>query len=155
MTFDVIGIMGQAWNVSDVPRMSPSEEATVVAWFVWIPNVHPIWDCYMFAVISLDSIPGVPDAYKKYPEATWEFGVYALNPEMSPSPENYGTWGPMLPPNITVQFDGCSKEKAIELCWLVVNAALAGHLPVEPDDFDGARKAWKECIWNTVHCQKH
>src|SRR6266576_2963254 len=52
----------------------------------WLVNgaFHPFWSWWHIGVISLKDFPGMPPAHKKYPEAEYEFSIFALNPDPDP-----------------------------------------------------------------------
>jgi hypothetical protein len=108
----------------------------------------------MVAVISLGDIPGAKSAFKKYPEAEWEFAIYALDPDKNPHPEDSFSWLPLTPANVTVHFHGCDADTAIRTCGFAVQALLNGLLPIEPDDYPGSREQWERSIRATASCKE-
>ena len=151
---DLTGAHGGAWNVSHVPRMSEAEQCCKAAWVVDLPGQHPVWRCYLLAVIALEDIPGVPPAHRCYDGAEWELALYALDPDSGPNPEDYWSWRPLLPANVVVQFDGCDEDRAVEVCSLTAQALVGGVLPAEPDDYVGSRQLWSDRVKATAGCRR-
>jgi hypothetical protein len=153
-TPDLTGPFGEAWDISDCDRGTPDQEATVAGWIVHLPQSHPLWHYYLFAVVHLRDLPDQSrPPYRSYPEAEYEFMVAALDPSGQRrhpfSISDRESWVPLTPLNIVVQFDtGRPDSEAAEVCRLAVQHALDG-IGVEPDDDAQVRPYWEALIRNT------
>src|SRR6185369_12538005 len=68
----------------DVERPHISQSATLGAWVLWLPGWSPAWDMFILSVVHLRPIEGdVKQATLKFPEATHELILAAIDPEHS------------------------------------------------------------------------
>lgn len=145
---DLSGHAGRAWRVPNRSR-TPDHAATLGQWLVQVPGAHPFWEHWAVAVIHLRPLPGAKAAHKRYPQAEYEFVIFAIDPTTAPEPdpdkadEGY----PFLTPvDVAEQFHGVSDRDAVRICDAAVRAILSGD--VSPDqDF---RPMWKALIRDTV-----
>ena len=75
---------GRAWDRSrfSLEAGDPNDwMATAASWVVSSSCFHPFWDAWNVYAVSLKEIPGVRAATKQFPEADWEIGIYAIEPE--------------------------------------------------------------------------
>lgn len=118
------GPCGRAWDVTNVSHMGVSD-AVRAAWIVDVPDAHPFWSKYLVAVVDDEDQP--PLIVGEH----YELAVYPLDPSAHPIPEDYWSWLPMLPANVTVQFDAPRVEQAEKMCEFAVRMVLTGSLAVE------------------------
>lgn len=144
---DIQGPFGRAWSLSHKSDV-PDHTACLGNWLVNVPGAHPFWEYWLIVVIHLRDIPGVKPAYKKYPEAEFEFSIHSIDPERCPSPDPDGGVGfPILSPvDVVEQFHGISDRDARRVAEAGVTAIVNGQ--VSPDqDF---RSLWGMLITGTV-----
>lgn len=139
---DLAGYGGSAWKV-----LTPGSPAALAQYLLEVPGAHPVWDAWLLSVIHLRPIRDVPTAEKSYPEATHEFSILALNPEMPTlNPDTGAEFHSLTPPDIVEQFHGISDDQAIRLAELAATAVIRGR--ISPDqDF---RRMWKHVITDSV-----
>lgn len=148
-----IGPLGTATKVEQStlePLVRPDQEATLTAWFLCIPSAHPLWQCYLLAVIHLRHIAGVPPAHKRFAAATHELMVIALDPEHRPNPEDRETWRWLTPINVAEQFAVNSDADAIDMGEQFARACVDGYVVVEPAGIMGARDQWRRSVTATA-----
>ena len=77
---DMTGTHGKAWRVS-----GPAEimKAFAAVYLVEAAYAHPVWHSYAFALVDLKPFEGLAPAVLYIPNATFEFHIWALNPQES------------------------------------------------------------------------
>jgi len=141
---DWSGICGKAW-VLPVDPETPAQLAGIYSALILAPLAHPIWKYHLLSVISLRDIVGVRPAHKHYPEAEYEIGVYAVNPEVPIDPEK-PPFNLLEPSDVVVQFHGVDVGQARRIGELTTRSCVDGFL-VPDSDF---RESWKKTIADTV-----
>jgi hypothetical protein len=142
---------GRAWQIdlSKAPDC-PEKPGMVATWLINVPGAHPFWSYWTITVMSLRDLPGVKPAFKKYPEAEYEFMILTVDPERCPEPdpdEIAAKGHPFLTPvDVVEQFHGVTDQDASRIAEGAVNAILTGN--ISPDqDF---RPFWRKLIAGTV-----
>lgn len=146
---DVTGVYGRAWKSGAKPQ-NASQTAALEAWIVQCPMAHPLWHTYALYVVHLRAIPGEPLPNLQYPEAEYEFGLVALHPDHEVDPDDADTIHHLTPPNVIVQFHGCSDEWAGSIADKAARIIVAGGMTPEPEGVMGAREAWQQSIRATA-----
>jgi hypothetical protein len=157
------GPYGTAHNVHEYSLRAAAEKgfrteysASIATWFIRAPAWHPFWSCYMLGLVHLRDMSGVKPANKDYPEAEFEVMVWALNPELNPSPADRSTWGMLDPINVRVQFHGIGDDDARTLAAALVRGVVHGSLNPEPSGISGAREYWTKAVRDTAdHFRGH
>jgi hypothetical protein len=152
------GALGKAWKfpMSDDDgdwRLAVSLDAN---YLIHAPSAHPFWAWHVLMAISLRDIDGQPAARKRYPDATHELMVYALDPNHPPPdprewplPPDDGSPRPLQllqPPDVVVQFHVDTDEQATEIATLAAKACTTGLLAPDEDH----RGAWEDTIATTA-----
>lgn len=147
------GTFGSAYKVTlpaPAERERPAMQASLVSWFLHMPGSHPFWSCYLLSLVHLREIEGAPPAFKRYPDATHEIHVIALNPEKSPKPDDMTTWQCLTPINVVEQFEAKSDDDAVLMLEQLARACVDGLLYVEPQGVRGARERWTTTVTRTA-----
>lgn len=82
---DIVGTFGSAWEMTSQRERyeeayKPDWDAGVVQWLIHgSPAQFLGWDWWLVGVIHLRDIPGVPPAFRKYPDAQYEFAIRSLD----------------------------------------------------------------------------
>ena len=139
--------------IGTAERLDPAlnnKTTTLEAWFLHLPPAHPIWPRYLLSVIHLRSAAGFGPAKLKYPEATHELIVVALDPDRNPQPHQPETWSPLTPVNYVTQFHGLTDAGAAGLARVAAEQVVRGQLWVETSDIAGARGRWDRFLLEAV-----
>ncbi|MEU2992568.1 hypothetical protein ABZ772_19770 [Streptomyces griseoincarnatus] len=130
-----------------------SAPAGVDGWIITAPHA-PLWSQYMLDVISLADFRGIPQATKRFPDATHELHVVALDPDRGPYDAT--TVGPpgslpfLTPVNIAEQII-TTDDQARRLAQLCAKAVVDGVLTPETADApDRIRTQWRTSIRQTL-----
>src|SRR5205085_2875503 len=63
----------------------PEQVATLAHWFVSAPAAHPVWPHYLLFCVHLRDVPGQSrPPFRRFPDASHELMLIALNPEVGP-----------------------------------------------------------------------
>jgi hypothetical protein len=121
------------------------------AWLIFAPQAHMLWSWHVLFGVSLEEKLGVDPPKKQYPEAEYEFMVWACDPsEPAPDPRKWPMGrvdGWLLsPPDVVVQFHGVDKDQAAEILELCAHACARGHLVPDSD----YRSHWDSTIKTTA-----
>lgn len=146
---DIKGPFGRAWFIQ-VKTENPDHNACLGSWVVNVPGAHPFWEHWLVAVVHLRDMPGQSKpAYKKYPEAEFEFGIHSISPETCPQPdpdkalEGY----PLLSPaDVVEHFHGVSDKDALRIGEGAILAMVNGRMSPDQD----FRSMWSRLITGTV-----
>jgi len=139
---------GKAW-LSYAPPTRPEQEATVRAYIVHAPQGNQFWPWYLIASIHLREIEGTESPHKRFPEASHEFMIAAVNPD------DYGKLHPgglsevsfLTPIDLVHQVGDLDDDQAAKICDSIVRAIVVGG--DSPDqDF---RSYWIRSIDSTAH----
>jgi hypothetical protein len=137
------GPFGRAWRV-DTPRVPDGSDVIVDFYVVECPGAHPAWHSYIMFVMNLKPRPGLEDAAIYLPDASHEFHIWALNPEMPRQPIiEAGEWfGRVLQPmNFAAQV--CMSQLEVETkLYASVNDILHGRISPDTDYV----RAWAQ-LW--------
>lgn len=142
----------KAWKGKVPEGMDPL--ANIGAWVVQGP-FHPAWNTWMIAIVHLRDHPRVEPAKKQYPEAEYEFMIWACDPSIPFDVDEWdrtARWGPedkgrfLTPPDAVIQFDGINDIQASELLDLAVDLILDGSMSPDSD----YRKDWEDGLRATV-----
>ena len=120
-------------------------------WIVHAPGAHPFWTYWAVSIVHLRPIAGAKPPHKKFPGATHEFMILALNPD-KPLPSldvpSTGKW-PLYflePFDVVEQFEAATDAIANEIGELAVRAIVAGKASPDQD----YRSWWAEAIRETA-----
>lgn len=145
------GVFGTAWRLVIPDR--PRSAQTTDWWLIHAPQSHPLWSHYVLCCVRLDDAPGFPPAKLRFPGATHEIIVAALDPRHGPytaeaMPDKQLMW--LEPVNVVEQFTATDEEMR-HLCssasWGVVVGAL------EPESSNGperVRRQWLTALVKTL-----
>lgn len=141
------GAAGKAWKFSH-DTSDPRLQVSLGAWLVFAPGAHPFWSWHVVMGIDLGDAEGVQPAVMHYPEAEFELLVMAFSPDFDPPDPRSArpVEHVMEPADACVQFDGVSREQAIEIVELATKACTTGLLVPDSDH----RQRWKDSIAMTV-----
>lgn len=141
---DLTGKAGRAWKA---PLDSDQPHGTLAGWLINVPKAHPFWSWWAINMIHLRDIEGVPPAKKHYPEAQYEFLIYAINPELCPEPDpDKPPYPHLVPVDVCEQFHGVLDVDAVRICELAVLSIVDGRLSPDQD----FRSAWHNTIQTTA-----
>jgi len=127
----VRGQLGWAQHVL-VPD-HPTAATTLTSWFLHLPSQAPYeaWDTFLLSVVTLADVDGFPRPYRRYPQAEYELMVVSLDPENRPQVAYASTWTKMLPPSYTRQFDGVTRDQAIDMGRALALGCVHGQVAAE------------------------
>lgn len=135
----------------DVERPHKSQDGTLGAWLMWLPGWSPAWDNFILSVVHLRPIPGERPAIKKFPEATHELILAAIDPEHPADWRNiFKDCKYLTPLNVIQQFVVSSDANAVLVCEALAQFCIRGHLPIEPQGITGALDFWKKVTESTA-----
>jgi hypothetical protein len=125
---------------------APGCTETVAYWLLTAGIYHPLWHQYALAVVRLRDAPGYPPPVLRYPDATHELLVMALDPTSPDDPANPGarvTYTPqaleglaapyLQPINIAEQFTA-TEDEAAQVAQAAARAVVDGHINPETGD---------------------
>lgn len=133
---DLSGPAARAWK-------SPhgEEGAGRGAWVVHAPGSHPLWPWHAISAVHLRPVEGMPPPNLRFPGASHEVLVLALNPDhYPPDPDGYLRW--LMPPDVAAQVMGLTDDQARQLVELCAKAVCQGLLVPDSDH----RAAWDQTI---------
>lgn len=117
-------------------RITSNGEARVGAhlagWLVHAPGQSPAWEHYAVNVVHLRRGEGLPEPRLRFPEATHEFIVCALDPGLGPRADAPETLQALHPLNHVEQFGGLTDEIAVQVCERLVDEFVRGWILIEP-----------------------
>lgn len=146
------GTHGLAWKVKpnseESKKTSPAVGACLVQWLMSLPQSHPFWHGYLFSLTHLRDLAGVPPAEKSYPEAEYEFSIYALNPELAlPDPDGEPFEPPLLhPANLVTQFHGLDDAAAIASTEVLARGFVDGYMSPDTDYREATVRVFRRTI---------
>lgn len=149
---DVIGPRGRGWKIATPAGAPPDHAASLEAWLVNCPGYHAMWAWWSIGVVHLRDLPGVPPANKKYPEAEYQFMIWALDPTKGePDPDHPENGYPfMIPADVIEQFHGVTDEQAAAIGMMAASIVVRGLASPDQD----WREWWKRAIRSSVeHAQ--
>lgn len=128
----------------------PDQAATLASYFLTCPKQSPAWDSYLLSVIHLRDIEGVKPAHKRFPEATHEVLLMALDPDSNPGPLNLESFSHYLTPiNLTQQVQLNDDEEAKDVLRMAARAVVDGRLWAEPP-LSGQTEPWATVLKHTA-----
>lgn len=149
------GPFGQAWSIMLQPigqRGKPDFDAMISHTIISAPQSHPLWWIYALSIIHLRHIDGVKPAHVKFPGATHELMLLALNPE-KPVPDidamehgDFDSFHLLQPANLVEQFQVPSDAYAWYLGETAIKAIVDGIISPDTD----YRSQWKHAIAETA-----
>jgi hypothetical protein len=135
----ISGDRGRAWKVDLSAQVEHVDQtACLQSWIIEQPGVHVFWSRWQVSVVHLRDIPGQSkQAFKKFPEATHEFMIFALDPECYGEheawPAKIERVGLMHPADLVHQVAVTSDQVASHLCELLVEGACRGQVILDSD----------------------
>lgn len=142
---DYTGHAGRGWQMDMSAReQRPDWAATLTSILLNCPGAHPAWQHWMCSVIHLRELPGVKSAIKRFPEATHEIMVVALDPRYElPDPDHFEQpFHYLLPLDHVVQLEVPSDAAAVQVLETMVRACCDGIMSPDSD----WREAWRTQI---------
>lgn len=125
--------------------------ATLCAWLITSSVYHPLWNQYLLAVVGLGEVPGFPPAKLKFPGASHELIVHAIDPKDGTvyKPTD-GRFPQLIPINICEQYEATDAEMT-EVAWLACRAVVHGGLnPETADAPTRIREQWLSAVTKTL-----
>lgn len=135
------GAHGQAWMVDlETGRrvlIGGREDATCCMWVVEAQFAHPLWHSYLFAMIHLRPVDGLPPPLLYRPDATHEFWIFAMDPEKPRQPVIEGAAMPSMlhPKNFGAQLVAGTDAEAMQLVEAAVQDVVDGKISPDTDWF--------------------
>jgi hypothetical protein len=148
----LIGPAGGATEVL-VTSDEPDHQAHIGTWLLKCPGQSPAWDHYALMCVHLRPLPGESKpAHRRFPSATHEYLLLAINPETNPQPsadDEPGAWDFLRPVNVCEQVELPNDTAAAEVLHLCAQAVVNGILPAEPP-LAGAVEPWRTVLLKTA-----
>lgn len=156
---DLSGV-ARAWRLNINASMSEAhrrewgyDHTGIATWYVCGPY-HPFWSWWYIGLISLADVPGVPPANKVYPEAEYELTFVSLDGDPNLDALEQGRledrgYTFLSPPDLVFQFNGVTREQAVEIAEAAVRMIVAGQSC--DSDF---REWWRGALETTVQHYK-
>jgi hypothetical protein len=142
---DLLIYTGKSGTGQKVHGLAEAPPALTEAWLLDVPGWSPAWRHFMVSVITLKEIDGVGRATKRWPGATHELVVQAMDSEKLPLPTDKSTWSFLTPVNVVWQFSATDAEAA-KACRALTALALDGGLCLETQGIEGAKEQWAQWI---------
>ena len=133
--------------------VQPEGASLVEGWIINQEGLSPCWSHYFCCVGHLRDAPGLSKATKRFPQATHELRVDAMDSAKHPRADDPKTWSMLTPANVIWQFVSDSDERAAAVCRELVLECIGfdgrqSALCLEPEGVrvnDGtAREYWRE-----------
>ena len=137
----------------------PKNKMTVAYWLITAPAYHPAWSQYILSGLKLDEDPEYPAPYLKFPGATHEVNLVAVDPRNVYTPDLLianikagRSVGWLQPVNISHQFTATDEEIS-ELIELLAQGVVDGLLNPETGDApERIREQWlQSCVRTLAH----
>lgn len=145
-TADIVGPYGTVQHVPMpktgdlLPVSRAAITCTLGTWLITAPIFHPAWSQYVLSLIRLDEHPDLPPPVLKFPGASHELLLLAVNPAPGEqTPETVrdhcrdGSLPFLQPVNIAEQFTGTDDEMRA-VAWLAARGVVNGVLHPETAD---------------------
>lgn len=126
--------------------------AALVCWIITAPMYHPAWSQYALSVVTLNNVPGLPPAHLKFPGATHELLVLAIDPTRGPVTATQDQIVYLQPVNISMQFEATDDEMR-DLASLLVQAVVHGLL--DPETSNGPETIREYWLTSAVKTLAH
>lgn len=130
------------------PSDRPDWLATLGSWFLDCPGQSPAWSHYLLSIIHLRPIPDVKPAVVRFPHATHEVMLIALDPSADPSPTNQESWRFLQPINLMEQVQLDDDDQALVLIDEAAQATVNGITWAEPP-LSGQVEPWLSILVRT------
>lgn len=146
---DIEGVAGKAWEVVRPPGGPPAWQGGVASWVMNVPGAHPFWSWWTLNAVHLRPIEGVRPAFLRFPEATHEFLICALDPASYPPPvdvEPETCFAILQPIDLVHQVSGLDDGQAARVAALMMRAIVDGRMSPDQD----YRSAWRRLIDGTA-----
>lgn len=145
------GQVGKAWKLEWTPP-TVDQTATVVAYLLYAPHVHPIWAYWLVSIVHLRGVPGqTKPAHKRHDDMTHELLVVAMDPNHAPpDPIGWGDVHYLTPIDVIEQIQVPDDAAAARLCELAVRACCDGLLSPDQD----FRRLWHETVARTAEHER-
>lgn len=147
----ISGAFGEAWLIRMGPpgtRGSVDVDAALAGWIVRAPHAHPLWRYWMLSVVHLRPLEGGKPPQLRFPEATHEIVIVALNPEHPLPPLDHAPGWPvhyLTPIDVCEQMVVPNDAVAVEIAGLCVRAICDGASPDQDH-----RRWWAHTIGATA-----
>ena len=142
---DLLIYTGKAGTGQKVHGPAADAPACIEAWILDAPGWSPAWRHFMVAVITLADMDGIGRATKRWPGATHEITVQAMDSEKLPLPTDQSTWSCLSPVNVVWQFVATDQDAGMA-CRALTALALEGGLCLETQGITGAHDQWAQWI---------
>jgi hypothetical protein len=141
----ITGPFGRAWRVDISIQPALADRETVIDFYVVeCPSAHPVWHSYVMFVMDLAPRPGLKDAKLYLPDATHEFHIWALDPDIPRQPIiDAGEWisSALRPMNFAAQVRLTKLEVETKL-YLSVKDVLDGRISPDSDHIRPWAQRW-------------
>lgn len=142
----MVGAAGEGWKceIEASDLLTKDSEGSVSTWLLNCPGQSPAWSNYVIGCVHLRPIEGVKPAKLRFPEATHEIFLAAIDPgikDLRPTNmlEKFHAYhkdtkhGAYLSPlNYVHQWGGLTDAQAATLTDVMAIAIVNGILPAEP-----------------------
>ena len=119
----------------------PADPAVIDKWVLHLPGHHNFWNHYLLLVITLADLPDCKPATKRFPEATHEFVIGALDPRIPAEELEKGERLHMLQPvNYVLQLQLKDDAEALALAEEAATGFVNAQVFGEPGGIQGARE---------------
>lgn len=129
------GAAGRWWQVSLTEEQKADPRAAIGSrlYIVDQPGVNIFWSEYgLFLIDLVTEIEGVDPAKKRFPEATHELIIFALNPDRAHDPDDFDPNNHLTPPNLVHQFKATQRD-AERIMHLLCRSFVEGRLSPDSD----------------------
>lgn len=122
----------------------PAHVASLSIWIIFVPGQSPAWGHYVLCGVHLREIEGVRPPVKRFPDATHEVMLFALDPELGNDlrPENFferkeayfkntGRSGFLDPCNYVGQVRQATDATFTRIVDMMAESIVNGVLPAE------------------------
>lgn len=115
----------------------PEVSSMVDGWIIHAKGISPAWEHYFLCIGHLRDYPGWTKADKRFPQATHELRLDAMDSARNPVADDHKSWCFLSPPNVVWQFVCASDDEAGVICRALVREAI---------DFGNAHYALSVCL---------
>jgi hypothetical protein len=146
----LIGADGSATDVVMTGKPpTPDQAATLRTFFLDCPGQSPAWQHYLLSIIHLRPIEGVREAVIRFPGATHEVLIVALDPSKKPTATKRRSWSFLWPTNLEQQVQLDNDDQAHALLLDCARAVVDGRLWAEPP-LSGQVEPWRTVLIKTA-----
>lgn len=144
-----------------IPGDLPEAAESVCCWLITAPRAHPLWSQYWLAAVRLrDGVPGFPPPVRKFPGATHEVLLLALDPDHGPytvegmriyiDGDKAGRLPFLTPVNIAHQLEGTDDEVRTLASYAAWSITVGALNPETADAPTAIRHAWDTSLIKTL-----